>query len=71
MTTGDVDCPFTLFAQLRASPISAPAMEEYEHELMDPTGIKTARPPPAILDGVLVSKECALLVVVNGAEALQ
>lgn len=67
----EVECPFTLFAQLRMSPISAASMEEYEKELSNPTGIRTALPPPAILDGILVSKECALLVVVKGAKATQ
>lgn len=60
-----------MFVQMRPSPIPAHSMEEYEHELSEPSGIHTVWTPPPTLDGILISKECALIIEIKNATALQ
>lgn len=46
-------------------------MEELESELEYPTGVSTAPAPPLILDGVLISKNCAFLLETREAKGLK
>jgi len=46
-------------------------MKEYEQELAEPSGIRTALPPPATLDGILISQECSLIIEIKNVTALQ
>jgi hypothetical protein len=60
-----------MFAQMRPSPIPASAMKDYERELTEPSGMRTAHPPPATLDGILISRECTLVIEVKNLTILQ
>lgn len=64
-------CSFLMFAQMQPSPIPAGAMVDYERELAEPSGITTAHPPPATLDGILISRECMLVIEAKNLTALQ
>jgi hypothetical protein len=46
-------------------------MEELESELESPTGVTTAQAPPLILDGVLISKSCGILLETRDAKGLK
>lgn len=37
-------------------------MKELEDEIDVPTGITTIQPPPLLMNGVLLSRECALML---------
>jgi hypothetical protein len=69
--SGEPQCSFLMFAQMQPSTISADNMKEYEQELAEPSGIRTARPPPATLDGILISQECSLIIEMKDVTTLQ
>ena len=46
-------------------------MDELESELDNPTGVTTARAPPLVLDGVLISKNCGILLEAREAKGLK
>lgn len=64
-------CTFTLYAQIVPSELPGFYMQELESELEHPTGITTAPRPPLKLNGVLISKDCALVYVIQEAEGLK
>ncbi|KAI0039213.1 hypothetical protein FA95DRAFT_1567290 [Auriscalpium vulgare] len=64
-------CTFAVRAQLAPSNISATDMEELEEELVHPTGVSTVARPRLVLDAVLLSRECGLVIKVEEAEGLR
>lgn len=64
-------CSYFLFAQLRPVTMSRGAMIEYERELREPTGAKTLHPPVPKIDGVLISRDCALVIELRDVTGLQ
>ena len=46
-------------------------MVELEAELDNPTGLSTVRAPPLVLDAVLVSKNCGILIEMRDAKGLK
>lgn len=64
-------CPFVFQAQLHPSVISQTLMDEVEEEMNRPTGITTVKPPPLLMDAVLVSPECGILLHIDSAEGLK
>ncbi|PPR01695.1 hypothetical protein CVT24_001523 [Panaeolus cyanescens] len=64
-------CSFTFYAQMDPQPYPESAMLDLEEELQNPTGIWTISPPQLSLTGVLLSKECALLLKVKNTEGLR
>ncbi|KZV98735.1 hypothetical protein EXIGLDRAFT_727063 [Exidia glandulosa HHB12029] len=63
-------CPFILHAQIHPSALSQRQMEEVEEEMNRPTGITTARRPVLLMDAVLVSPECGILLHIDSAKGL-
>lgn len=64
-------CSYFLFAQLRPVTMSRAAMLEYEQELNEPTGAKTLHPPVPKIDGIIVSRDCALVIELRDVIGLQ
>ncbi|KAI0071333.1 hypothetical protein K474DRAFT_1607089 [Panus rudis PR-1116 ss-1] len=54
-------CSFALFGQLEPSYVPQHLMKELEDEIDNPTGISTITPPPLLMKGVLLSKNCGML----------
>jgi transmembrane E3 ubiquitin-protein ligase len=46
-------------------------MNELESELDNPTGVTTARAPPLILDGILISSDCGILFETRNTKGLK
>ena len=51
--------------------MSNEAMMEYERELKEPSGAKVPKPPVPKMDGVMISRECALVVELRDVGGLQ
>lgn len=64
-------CDFTFHFQLKPSAIHPHEMAELEAELDNPTGLSTVRAPPLVLDAVLVSKNCGILIEMRNAKGLK
>lgn len=64
-------CGFHVYAQLAPTNVSAVEMEELENELGEPTGARTAPRPPLLVDAVLLSRECGLMMLIERAEGLR
>ncbi|KAF8507963.1 hypothetical protein BU17DRAFT_57057, partial [Hysterangium stoloniferum] len=64
-------CDFSFHLQLQPSDISPFLMRELEAELDKPTGISTVRAPPLVLDGVLISKNCGILLESRDAKGMK
>lgn len=55
-------CSFTLHGEMEAIHFPQVLIDEYERELRSPSGVPMKRVPPPRFNGVLVSKECGVLV---------
>lgn len=64
-------CDFSFHLQLRPSDISPFLMKELEAELDNPTGVSTVRAPPLVLDGILISKNCGILLESHEAKGMK
>jgi hypothetical protein len=64
-------CAFHIYGQMAPANISAEDMAELEDETMEPTGRHVARRPPMLVDFVLLSRECGVLIRVERAEGLR
>lgn len=64
-------CAFVLRAQLAPSDVPVADMQLLEEELVHPTGISTVHRPKLVLDAVLVSRECGMVIKVEEAEGLR
>lgn len=64
-------CPFVLYGQLVPSPVPLHLMQELEAEMENPTGITTVSRPPLLVNVVMMSKECGILIEVREAEGLK
>ena len=64
-------CGFSVYAQIVPSEMSMHDMEDPEDELQTPTGRRTVKRPPLILNGVLLSQECGILYHLHDAEGLR
>ncbi|KAI0310666.1 hypothetical protein OF83DRAFT_1044788, partial [Amylostereum chailletii] len=64
-------CRFHIYAQVALANVSEAQMVELEEELAKPTGATTVHRPPLLVDAVLLSRECGLLIKVNEAEGLR
>ncbi|KAF8508917.1 hypothetical protein JB92DRAFT_2950348 [Gautieria morchelliformis] len=64
-------CDFSFHLQLKPSNLGRLLMEELESELESPTGVTTAQAPPLILDGILISKNCGILLEIRDAKGLK
>ncbi|KAF9054394.1 hypothetical protein BJ165DRAFT_1412859 [Panaeolus papilionaceus] len=64
-------CSFSFYAQMDPQPYPESSMLEVEEELQNPTGVWTISPPPLSLTGVLLSKECGILLKVTNTEGLR
>ena len=72
--TGDspkTSCSFRFYGQLEASDVSQELMKELEDEINKPTGITTIKPPPLVMNGVLVSVECGMVLEITHAIGLK
>ncbi|KIY62720.1 hypothetical protein CYLTODRAFT_426698 [Cylindrobasidium torrendii FP15055 ss-10] len=61
-------CPFTVFAQLAPSHIPKFRMDALEEEMQHPTGAPVVKAPKMHLKGVLMSKECGLVLEIKDAK---
>jgi len=64
-------CLFNLYGQLDPTYVPKDLMEELERETERPTGITTVAPPKMILNGVIVSRECGILLKISDAKGLK
>lgn len=64
-------CDFSFHFQLEPSKLPPRLMDELESELDNPTGVTTAHAPPLILDGIMVSKNCGILIETRHAKGLK
>jgi hypothetical protein len=64
-------CPFTLYAQLSPAYVPQALMLELEEETQNPTGVWTISPPKLSLGGILLSKECGILLEIVETEGLK
>ncbi|KIJ55286.1 hypothetical protein M422DRAFT_774359 [Sphaerobolus stellatus SS14] len=64
-------CDFVFYFQLESSLVPPHLLIELESEIENPTGISTIRAPPLILDGVLISRNCGILLEVNKGKGMK
>ncbi|KAL5536908.1 hypothetical protein ACEPAF_731 [Sanghuangporus sanghuang] len=64
-------CPFILYAQLVPTPVPKDKMLELENEMESPTGITTVSRPELKVNGLLMSKECGVMLEMRSAEGLK
>lgn len=64
-------CPFILYAQLVPTSVPKVKMLELESEMEHPTGITTVSRPELKVNGVLMSRECGILLEMRAAEGLK
>ena len=64
-------CPFVVYAQLRPAQATQAQVDLLEQEMAHPTGASTIRAPPLLVDAVLVSPECGVLLHLSGGKGLK
>ncbi|KAI0060229.1 hypothetical protein BV25DRAFT_1807734 [Artomyces pyxidatus] len=64
-------CTFAVYAQLLPTNVSSADMTVLEEELMRPTGVSTVKRPSLVMDGVMTSRECGILIKLEEAEGLR
>jgi transmembrane E3 ubiquitin-protein ligase len=64
-------CTFHMYGQLVPTNVSESDMIELEQELKEPTGASTPHRPLLLMDVVLLSRECGLMIRVDKAEGLR
>ena len=64
-------CPFILYGQLVPTSVPLHLMQELEAEMENPTGITTVSRPQLLVNVVMMSKECGILIEVREAEGLK
>lgn len=64
-------CSFHFFGQIEPSEVPQDSMKELENEIDLPTGITTIQPPPLIMNGVLLSVDCGILLQITHATGLK
>lgn len=64
-------CPFIFFAHMHPSMVSQRQMDEVEAEMSRPTGITTVKRPPLLMDAVLISPQCGILLHLDRASGLK
>ncbi|KAF8320079.1 hypothetical protein DL93DRAFT_2153098 [Clavulina sp. PMI_390] len=63
-------CTFVMWSQLTPSPLSLFDMEEYEAELITPTGARVPNIPPPLVNGLLLSRNCAMMIELRDLSGL-
>lgn len=61
-------CPFRLYGFVRPVGRSQEAVDAVEREQKEPSGIPVPVVPPLVIDAVLVSQECGLLIELEGLQ---
>jgi len=69
--TPQTTCPFTLFLQLIPTKVPLHLMKELENELDTPTGISTVARPNLTVNGILISRECGIVLEVKEVDGLK
>ena len=64
-------CPFAVFGQLDPSHVSAENMQALEEELQHPTGAPVVSAPLLLMSGLLISKECGLMLEMKHIKGLR
>jgi hypothetical protein len=57
-----VKCAFSFHGHMEPLHISQNIVDEYEREMKEPSGIPIPKLPPPSFDGILMSKECGILL---------
>lgn len=64
-------CPFIIFGQLIPTSVPKDLMQELESEMENPTGITTVTRPELLMNAILMSRECGIMLEMRSAEGLK
>ena len=68
-----MNCTFSMYGRLRSLPGDVPPsrVAEYESELHNPSGLTVLSLSPPVIDAVLFSKDCNIVVELDSMEGLE